>query len=106
MTLADPVAAKLFIWIIACSACALLAAIGTLCGLGLRGKVALLVMTLTSSTFVLYVTDGKVDLFAAALGLAAYYCALAIGRSANPQATARAAGVAFGLACVAEIYSL
>ncbi len=102
MILAGPVAAKMFVWIVACSVCALLAAIGTLCGLGLRGKVALLVMILTSSAFVIYVTDGKVDLFAAALGLAACYCALTMKRSANPQATARAAGTAFGLAFVAK----
>jgi hypothetical protein len=101
MTIAGPASAKLFVWLTACAACVALMETGRTCGIGVRGRLVLLVLLLTSSTFVLYIPDGKVDLFAAALGLSAYYWALPV-RQVPAVAAARVCGVLAGLACVAK----
>jgi hypothetical protein len=102
MSIAGASAAKLFVWLIACAACMALWEIGRTCGLGPRGRLVTVVLTLTSSTFVLYIPDGKVDLFAAALGLGAYYWALQPANSLAPLAASRLSGLFAGLACVAK----
>lgn len=102
MTIAGPVTAKAFVWIIAGAACLMLAEIGRVCSLGSYGRLVLVILTLTSTTFTTYILDGKVDLFAASLGLAAYFWALAYGKSDLIPAQARVAGALAGLACVAK----
>ena len=102
MSLANPGAAKLFVWFVAVTACVLLAEIGRTCGLGSRGRLAVVVLVLTSSTFALYITDGKVDLFAAALGLGAYLWLLIPDRDVPARVPAGTAGLLAGLACVAK----
>ena len=102
MTIAGPAAAKLLVWLTACAACIALWEIGRVCGLGRRARLVTVTLTLTSSTFVLYIPDGKVDLFAAALGLCAYYWALQPAGTLAPSTTSRLAGLCAGLACVAK----
>lgn len=103
MLLAGQPAAKAFTWFVAVAACAMLVHIGRACGLGARGRLAALLLVLTSTTFTAYVTDGKVDLFAVALGLAAYYWALQPAEKGTVDAPAVLVGLLTGLACVAKI---
>lgn len=100
---AGPPAAKAFAWLVALSACWMLLQIGRACGLGPRGRLVAALLVLTSTTFTAYVTDGKVDLFAAVLGLAACYWALQAGRDAQGNRPALLAGALTGLACIAKI---
>ena len=102
MAIAGAAAAKLLVWLTACAACLALWEIGRTCGLGQRGRLVTVVLTLTSSTFVLYIPDGKVDLFAVALGLCAYYWALQPATTLMPLAASRLSGLSAGLACVAK----
>ena len=73
LVLADVGAAKLFMFPVALASAALLAGLVRICGGGLVAIVLSCAVLLTSSTFHLYVFDGKVDLLAAAFGLAAAY---------------------------------
>lgn len=102
MALSGPGVAKLFVWLVALAACVLAAELGRLCGLGRRGRLALVILVLTSSTFTHYISDGKVDLFAAALGLGAYFWVLLPVERGGDRATMSIAGVMGGLACVAK----
>lgn len=68
--------------------------------LGRRGAWYALIIVATSTTFTHYITDGKVDLFAAALGLGAFYWAL---RTAPGAEHPRALGLAGSLAGFATV---
>jgi hypothetical protein len=73
ISLASPYAAKFFVWIDALALTAMLLAICSTIGCTLKGKITAIVILLTSTTVTAYIFDGKVDLFGAAFGLAAYY---------------------------------
>lgn len=73
ISLASPYAAKFYVWITALALAAMLLAICSAVGCTLKGKITALVILLTSTTVTAYIYDGKVDLFGAAFGLAAYY---------------------------------
>jgi hypothetical protein len=73
ISLASPYAAKFFVWIEAIALATLVVAISSSLGCTLRGKITALVILLTSTTVTFYIYDGKVDLFGATFGLAAYY---------------------------------
>ena len=103
MLLAGQPAAKAFAWVVAAAACAMLLRIGRACGLGARGQLVALLLVLTSTTFTAYVTDGKVELFASALGLAACFWALQSVEQGKADVPAMLAGFLTGLACVAKI---
>ena len=66
-------AAKLFVWPIAVAAGILLCGIAEQAGAGRKGRLFALAILFSSNTFTNYIFDGKVDLFAAAYGLAALY---------------------------------
>jgi hypothetical protein len=66
-------AAKLFVWPIAIAAGILLCGISERAGAGRKGCLFALAILFSSNTFTNYIFDGKVDLFAAAFGLAALY---------------------------------
>ncbi len=66
-------AAKLFVWPIAVAAGILMCGITELAGAGRIGRLFALAILFSSNTFTYYIVDGKVDLFAAAYGLAALF---------------------------------
>lgn len=78
MSLHSPEAAKLFSWPTITMAAIMLAALGRVTGMGRRGQWLTLSMLFSSSAVIWLSGDGKVDLFGAALGLAACYWAVQI----------------------------
>lgn len=101
-SLGGPQAAKLFVWPIAVSAVVALIAIARRAGLGLVGCGFVLVLVVTSTAFTNHITDGKVDLFAVANGLGAFYWALRTGDKDERAVALRLAGILAGLAVVAK----
>ncbi|MBX3662264.1 MAG: hypothetical protein KF804_07440 [Burkholderiales bacterium] len=95
-------AAKLFVWPLAIAGAGLLLAIGRLAGLGSRGSLLLLVMLFTTTAYTHHIWDGKVDLFAAALGLLAVYWTLAARTTRTGKSALVLAGLAAGFAVVAK----
>ena len=73
-------AAMLFVWVTAVSMLALVVALCGRLGVGKVGKWVAVVMVLSSTSVTFYLTDGKVDLFAAAMGVSALYWALQVKR--------------------------
>jgi hypothetical protein len=102
MVLADVHAAKFFVWPVALSGAAMITGIARICHLGRLGQLFTVVFLFTSSTFTLYIFDGKVDLFAAALGLAAFYWALVSGKNETPRDFLPLIGIFAGAATVAK----
>ena len=102
MILADVHAAKFFMFPIAMAACVLLASLVRLCGGGVNAVTISWAMVLSSYTFNHYIFDGKVDLIAAAFGLAAVYWFL-VGSTTNVSfARLAASGWFAGLATSAK----
>ncbi len=102
MVLADDHAAKFFMFPIAVSAGVILVGIVRLCGGGIAAVTLTWAMLFSSYTFHHYVYDGKVDLAAAAFGLAAVYWLL---RGTESRVSVLAFGVAgwfAGLATAAK----
>jgi hypothetical protein len=95
-------AAKLYVWFTALAAAVILVGIGSQIGLRYRGQLIVLAMVFTSSTFFDYISDGKVDLFAAALGLTAYYWALQFGGGRRNSSIALI-GLFSGMSIVAKL---
>ena len=89
-------------WMTSLAAAAMLSAIGREVGLTRHGQWIAMVALFTSSAFTNTIWDGKVDIFAAAMGLAAFYWALeAVERRDNGYI--RLVGLFTGLAIVAKI---
>ena len=102
MVLADEHAAKFFMFPIAVSVGVMLVGIVRLCGGGIAAIALSWAMLFSSYTFHHYVYDGKVDLAAAAFGLAAVYWLL---RGTESRVSVLACGVAgwfAGLATTAK----
>lgn len=76
MSLASVQAAKLFLWSNYLPMVGLLLAIGARVGLSQRARFIAVLMLVTSTAVTYISADGKVDLFSAALGLAAFYWAM------------------------------
>jgi len=76
MALANFHAAKFFVWLTTFAAIGSIISIGTNLNLKLKGQIIALAILLTSTTFTNYITDGKIDIFSASFGLAAYYWVL------------------------------
>ena len=76
-------AAKLITWFVAIATTLSLVRITSLCGGGSLARLLATAVLFTSTTFTYYIVDGKVDLFAAAFGLATI--ALAIDRWEEPN---------------------
>lgn len=79
MSVCDPSAAKFYVWFTSIALAVLLLSLCARTGISLRGQIIALIMLFTSSTFTYYITDGKVDIFGGALGVAAYYWAFHTG---------------------------
>ena len=102
MTLSDEHAAKLFMFPIAISTGVMLAGIVRLCGGGTAAVTLTWAMSFSSYTFHHYIYDGKVDLAAAAYGLAAVYWLLRGTELRISVAMCALAGWFAGLATVAK----
>jgi hypothetical protein len=94
--------AKLFTWYIGMACTLVLAGLAGLAGAGRRGQWIVVSMMFTSSAFTLLIGDGKVDIFAAAMGIAAFFWVFLSGSEADgrPQL---ATGMFTGFAIVAKI---
>lgn len=102
MALQDTHAAKLFVWLVALAAAALLAAIAGACGLGRNGRLFSVAILFSSATFTHYISDGKVDLFSAAFGLAAFFWAVAPEKDGNARSYLPLVGLFAGAATAAK----
>ncbi len=102
MVLHSPEAAKLFSWPTIVMAGIMLVSLGRATGMGRRGQWLTLSMLFSSSAVVWLSGDGKVDLFAAALGLAAFYWAVQI-RFARTKWILFLTGLFSGFSIVAKL---
>lgn len=102
MSLGSAHAATLFVWATSLAAALVLLAVCAEAGVGRRGKLVALVALFTSTAFTDLISDGKVDLFGAAMGLAAFYWAMRAGGRGGQHAL-RLAGLFAGLAVVAKL---
>jgi len=102
MMLGGANAAKFFMWPVAITIAVMLLGICSKLGVGPRGKWIALIILFTSTSFTHYIIDGKVDLFAAALGMAAFYWILNISTTALIKFTIPLVGLLSGFAVVAK----
>ncbi len=103
MSIADLTAARLFLLTGSVSMALLLLSIGRIAGLGRRGQWITLAILFTSSSLLIYVIrDPKVDLFAGAFGMAAFFWALQIQRGVRNRALPLTA-IFTGLAIIFKI---
>ena len=98
----SPDAAKLFSWPTIIMAGIMLASLGRVAGMGRRGQWLTLSFLFSSSAVIWLSGDGKVDLFAVALGVAAYYWAVQI-RFAHTKLVLLLAGLFSGFSIVAKL---
>ena len=104
LTLGSADAAKLSTWAIMPAGLISLAALTRAIGGGRRAQTLAVVMALTSSAVIWIYGNGKVDLFAAVLGLGAYYWAFESGcRVRRTRLALALAGLLTGWACLAKI---
>lgn len=76
MTISTPEAAKLFAWVAGLNLILLLKDLTKIAGGGVTAEAMTIAMLVTSTTFTDYLSDGKVDIFAACTALAAILCLL------------------------------
>jgi len=75
MALGSSWGAKFFNWPISLSCAAILAALASKVGVGRRGQWLVIIMIFSSTAFTKLIGNGKVDIFAAAMGVAAIFWA-------------------------------
>ena len=102
LALGDEQAALLFVWVTTLAMFALLVSLCGSLGIGDVGKVVAMVMMLSSTSVSFYMIDGKVDIFAAALGIAALYWAVKIKRDSVNWSALYLVGIFTGFAVVAK----
>lgn len=102
INLAGQGAAKLFVMPVAGVAALYLMRICQTCGGGRLAQLVTLIVLLSSSSFTHYAIDGKVDLFAAAFGLAAVYWALEATRAPERSSSLVWVGLMTGAATMAK----
>lgn len=95
-------AAKLFVWPMAMASGVFLAGIVGRCGGGTIARLVSWVILVSSSSFTLYMYDGKVDLFGAAFALAALYWLLQASPKDDRRGPLAWAGLMAGSATVAK----
>jgi len=95
--------AKLFVWPVALAAILMLVAVGDYAGLGKTGLCFVILLVATSTAFTNHITDGKVDLFAAAIGVGAVYWALRTAEPSQAFITLCMAGILTGFAVTAKL---
>lgn len=102
INLAGQGAAKLFVMPVAGVAALYLMRICRTCGGGRVAQLVTLIVLVSSSSFTHYAIDGKVDLFAAAFGLAAVYWALEATRAPERSSSLVWVGLMTGAATMAK----
>lgn len=105
MSISGLKAAKLITWFTAVAATLMVVALCEEAKVGTKGKIVAIMLVMTSSAFSNRIMDGKVDVYGAALGLAAYYWALREhGRHSNRDYAL--SGIFCGFAIVAKLTNL
>ena len=94
--------ARLFDWVAIMAGAIMLCGICSRAGIGKKGQRLALAMMFTSTAVLYLMCEGKVDLFAAAMALAAVYWALCLDILASAAAV-RLTGLFTGLALVAKL---
>ncbi len=102
MSMGSPESTELFTWLTIMAGSIMLLALARSAGMKRRGQWLVLAMLFTSSTMIELSGSGKTDLYATALGFAAYYWAFRIPEG-NGRTAAVLAGIFCGLALVAKI---
>ncbi len=102
LALGNEQAALLFVWVTTLTMLAILVSLCGSLGVGNVGKVVAMVMLLSSTAVSFYMIDGKVDVFAACLGLAALYWVVEVKRSSVNWSAFYLAGLFTGFAVVAK----
>lgn len=95
-------AAKFLAWLVGLSAAAMLDSIAIRAGCGRVGRLVTLGLAFTSTAFTYHLFDGKVDLWATALALAAMRWALSFSEESLRRATVVVAGLCTGYCVVAK----
>ncbi|WP_165485122.1 ArnT family glycosyltransferase [Legionella rowbothamii] len=101
MAISSEQAAKFFVWLTGFAVIGFILALCTEAGVQARGKIIALILLITSTTYTFYLYDGKVDIFATALGLGACYWALQTNKTAELMPYILT-GLFTGLACTAK----
>lgn len=102
LAIGEEQAALLFVWVTTLTMLALLVALCGSLGIGNVGKVIAMVMMLSSTSVSFYMIDGKVDIFAAALGIAALYWVVETTRDSVKLLPFNLVGMFTGFAVVAK----
>ncbi len=100
--LADETAATLFSWPTSIAAAIILMAVGRQVGIGRRGQWIILTIFYSTSAITFLSGDGKVDLFALALGISAYYWGMKIQKGPR-QLASWMTGLLVGFSSIAKI---
>lgn len=107
MSIGNAAAAQFLLWTTSLSIAGLLISLGAMLKLSNRGQIITLIILFTTSTFTLYISGGKVDVFGAAFGLATYFWVLEAFHNKKINITALVlTGLFMGFAFVAKLPSL
>lgn len=107
ISITDSAAAQFFTWFTALAAMMFLLLIGSMLKLKVPGQIVAIVMLFTTSTFTLYISGGKVDIFGAAFGLATYFWLLLAYENKEVDGPAfMLTGLFMGFAVVAKFPNL
>lgn len=107
MLIASSEAAQFFVWFTALSVVLMIFGIGEFLQIKLLGKIVALAVLFTTSTFTLYISGGKVDIFGAAFGLAAYFFTLNAFKERRINLSSLVlTGLFFGFAFMAKFSNL
>ena len=102
LSLADEQAVLLFVWVAFLNLIIQVVVICGNLGVGNIGKVVAMAIVLSSTAVTFYIIDGKVDIFAASLGLSAMYWVLEYRRQFVNHTHLNLAGFFLGFAVVAK----
>jgi len=97
MSIGNAAAAQFLLWTTSLSIAGLLISLGAMLKLSNRGQIITLIILFTTSTFTLYISGGKVDLFGAAFGLATYLWVLSAFKNNKINITALILAGLFGV---------
>jgi hypothetical protein len=105
MSIGSPQAAKFLTWFTSLALALILLSLCAYAGITLKGCIIASAVLMTSTAFTFSITNGKVDIYGGALGLAAYYWSLRIrhNRDAFPIILT---GLLAGSACVAKFSNI
>lgn len=106
MSIGTPAAAKFFTWFTSLALAVLLLSLCMDLGLSIKGLIIAIVILCTSSMYTNHITDGKVDIYGGALGLAAYYWAMQTGREGCRILPYMLTGIFAGFAVVAKFSNI